>query len=196
MMVIHKIGIVPLAMMRSEDGRLRMHVLIHKPKPKDGSTTDIAYGLARGTRMYFDAQTNAWHDARDQATAEMHSEHLEAPAETAKREMGEELDVKLEEFIDGQLQDMGVIHYESKQRASYPIHWFSGLVENPKKERAPVDAVAVKWVSLEQLRAMTESGEFKASYLPIVQAVMEKMELRVDRNKISACAKTTGHRII
>lgn len=165
-MVIHKIGIVPLARMGGE-----VRALIHKPRAKDGET-DIAWGLARGTRMYFDGK--AWVDARDRSIAEANEERLEALVETARREMEEELDVR-EAEMEGGLVDIGTITYDSAMKGAYPIHWFSGWVTTSERLRAPVDAVAVEWVSLEGLHAMAKDGRFKASYLPIVEAVVRHM---------------------
>lgn len=167
-MVIHKIGIVPLAQMGGE-----VRALIHKPRAKDGET-DIAWGLARGTRMYFDIDADAWVDARDRMTAEANKDRLEKPIETARREMEEELDVR-EAEMDGGLVDIGTITYDSAVKGAYPIHWFSGWVRDPDKARAPQDAVAVRWVSLAELHTMAKEGQFKGSYVPIVEAVLARM---------------------
>ncbi len=169
-MVIHKIGVVPVARMGAD-----VRLLIHKPKPKQGDA-DIAWGLARGTRMYFDIDGNQWVDARERSTAEMYRDRLEDLRTTAAREMEEELDVRLDELEAG-LYDLGVIQYESMQRMAYPIHWFSGVVVNPERVRTPEDAAAVKWVSMPELAAMAERGEFKKSYLPIAQAVLERTQV-------------------
>lgn len=169
-MVIHKIGVVPLARLAMGE----VVVLIHKPRPKNGDA-DIAWGLARGTRMYFDIDGNMWRDARERQTAEMYRDRLENPIHTAWREMGEELDVLREDFSPEGLRDLGVIEYASMQKMAYPIQWFAGWVHNPERVRVPEDAAAVKWVSLEELRAMVRAGEFKASYLPIVEMVVERM---------------------
>lgn len=166
-MVIHKIGIVPLCRC---DGKVV--ALIHKPAPKDGSS-DVAWGLARGTRMYLDAG-GQWVDARSVADAEAHEAALEALVETARREMAEELDVA-EAEMEGGLVDIGPITYDSAMKGAYPIHWFSGWVADVAKARAPVDAEAVRWVTLDEVRAMVQDGRFKASYLPIVEAIMARM---------------------
>lgn len=168
-MVIHKIGVVPVARVGGE-----VQLLIHKPKPKQGDA-DIAWGLARGTRMYFDIDGDVWVDARERSTAEMYRDRLEDVHTTAMREMEEELDVCAADLQEAKLRDLGVIQYESQQRMAYPIQWFSGWVVNPERERAPEDAAAVQWISLERLRVMAERGEFKKSYLPIAVAVVEKM---------------------
>ncbi|MBA4274548.1 MAG: hypothetical protein C0436_02720 [Alphaproteobacteria bacterium] len=168
-MVIHKIGVVPLR--RCADGAVQL--LIHKPKPKQGDA-DIAWGLARGTRMYFDIDGNVWRDARERSTAEMYRDRLEDPRETAAREMHEELDVRVDELSDAGLIDLGVITYDSAQRMAYPIHWFSGWVA-VDRARVPEDAAAVQWVTRDALHMMVERGEFKASYVPIVDAVLERV---------------------
>jgi hypothetical protein len=168
-MAIHKIGIVPLA----KDASGEVRILIHKPRPKEGFA-DIAYGLARGTRM-MQMANGEWRDVKDRAEAETMKDRLETPLATAVREMGEELDLDISEIEGGELADIGVIKYHSAQRPPYPIHWFSGFVTNPERARNPEDAMMVKWVTLEQLRAMAKAGTFKESYLPIVEAVVERM---------------------
>lgn len=168
-MVIHKIGVVPVA----QDAR-GVVLLIHKPKPKQGDA-DIAWGLARGTRMYFDIDGNEWRDARERATAEMYRDRLEDPHSTALREMEEELDVRAQELREPKLRDLGVLQYESQQHMAYPIQWFSGWVVNPERVRLPEDAEAVRWVTLAELRQMAGKGEFKKSYVPIAEAVVAAM---------------------
>lgn len=168
-MVIHKIGVVPVA-----QGAGDVLLLIHKPKPKQGDA-DIAWGLARGTRMYFDIDGNAWRDARERAVAEMYRDRLEDPHVTALREMQEELDVHAHELSEMKLRDLGVIQYESQQRMAYPIQWFSGWVVNPERERMPEDAAAIRWVTLAELRQMAGQGEFKKSYVPIAEAIVAAM---------------------
>lgn len=166
-MVIHKIGILPLARRGGQ-----VVALIHKPVPKDG-TSDVAWGLARGTRMYRDAGGH-WVDARHVADAEAHVATLEAPVQTARREMQEELDVAEAEMEAG-LVDIGPITYDSAMKGAYPIHWFSGWVDDIAKPRQPVDAEAVRWVTLDEVRAMADRGLFKASYLPVVEAIMARL---------------------
>lgn len=169
-MVIHKIGVVPVARFGDE-----VRLLIHKPRPKQGDA-DIAWGLARGTRMYFDNAAQEWCDARERAVAEKYRDHLEDPHSTALREMEEELDVLAAELHGGALRDFGVIEYASQQRMAYPIQWFSGWVMNPERERTPHDAAGVRWITVVALRSMAERGEFKKSYLPIAEAVVERMQ--------------------
>lgn len=168
-MVIHKIGVLPLARVEGE-----VVMLIHKPKPKQGDA-DIAWGLARGTRMYFDIDGGVWVDARERTTAEMYRDRLEDPIHTAWREMQEELDVQKHELEGEALHDMGTLTYDSVQKMAYPIHWFAGWVKNPERPRAPEDAAAVRWVSARELNRMADAGEFKASYVPITEAIIGKM---------------------
>jgi hypothetical protein len=171
-MVIHKIGVLPLA--RGFDSRA-LRVLIHKPRPKQGEA-DIAWGLARGTRMFFDIDAGQWRDARERLTAEMFRDRLEDPIHTAWREMHEELGVTKDDMEGGILHDLGVIPYDSTQRMAYPIQWFSGWVINPDAARTPEDAADTAWVTLEELHQWTESGQFKKSYLPIAEYIALKMQ--------------------
>ena len=191
-MVIHKIGIVPLARdQRPEAEGQGLCILIHKPRAKDGDA-DIAWGLARGTRMYFDSDANQWVDARDRITAEANKAQLESPIDTARREMAEELDVHEHEMPDG-LVDIGEIAYDSAQKGAYPIHWFTGLVSNPERVRQPEDAVAVKWVTLEELRAMAATGEFKASYLPIAEEIVKGCRVASDAWRARTTTRHSPH---
>jgi NUDIX domain len=170
-MVIHKIGVVPLTRI-GEPKSVRL--LIHKPCPKQGEL-DIAWGLARGTRMFYDIDEGQWRDARERTTAEMFRDRLEDPIHTAWREMQEELAVTKSDLEGGILRDLGVITYDSTQRMAYPIHWFSGWVINPDIPRDPEDAADIAWITLEELRLWAETGKFKASYLPIAEQIMATM---------------------
>ena len=186
----NKVGIVPYRWRAVEGGGREMEFLIHLPKhdpEKGGNPETMSWGIARGTVKYRN-DAGQWVDLRD-GQQEMRGDtlariplghiknHIDCLVEEAKEELG---------LSRGQLQHKGPIQdhrlkpYPSS-KGTYDIHFYSAELD-PKLDIStlqPQHSDALAWKTLKELQQMTRetdpSRQFKAGYVPIVEAIAEEV---------------------
>jgi 8-oxo-dGTP pyrophosphatase MutT (NUDIX family) len=149
-------------------------VLILQPIPKKQGEVP-AFVLPRGSRQYRDA-AGAWHDARDMATAEAHRDRLEPFSRALAREVEEEAGVTPDMLARANVRELGARAFQSRSKGVYPIHWFVVALADDDAatltDHVPVDALSVRWATLEEIKAMAARGEFSAGYLPVIEEAL------------------------
>jgi 8-oxo-dGTP pyrophosphatase MutT (NUDIX family) len=149
-------------------------ILILQPIPKKQGEVP-AYVLPRGSRQYRDA-AGVWHDARDMATAEAHRDALEPFSRALAREVEEEAGVTQDMLARATLREVGARDFQSRTKGVYSIHWFVVTLANDDAatltDCLPVDALSVRWATLEEIHELAARGEFSAGYLPIIEEAL------------------------
>ena len=128
----------------------------------------VDFGLPKGTRRYFDG--GHWVDARDAASAAAHADTLEPLEVTARTEAAEEIglrDTKLP------LQSLGSRPFKSRKGEHYAIHWFMLQAPDDLMLGDAPDAHAVRWFTLEEVRALAAAGRMNAGYAAVIEEVLK-----------------------
>lgn len=116
--------------------------MIYQPKNKNPDDVPQPFQLARGTP-----------EPKDAGNA----------LQTAKREAWEELAIYPEDVQ--QWMDAGVYPYKN-----YQIHFFLAHLSH-KVMRQPEDALATRWVTVQDVEKMLGDGTFKREYMPILRSL-------------------------
>lgn len=149
-------------------------VLVVQPKPKRAGELP-PFVLPRGSRQYQD-ETDAWVDARDVATGEKYRDRLEPFARALAREVEEEAGVTPAMLSRADVRELGRMEFQSRTKGVYPIHW--SVVKLTAADAAtvadamPEDALAVRWATLGEIKAMAVRGEFSGGYVPVIEAAL------------------------
>lgn len=150
------------------------HILILQPIPKRAGEVP-AFVLPRGSRQYQD-EAGAWHDARDAATGAKYSATLEPFARGLAREIEEEAGVTPAMLQQSRVTELGALAFQSRTKGVYPIHWFvvelDEIAAQQLLQQTPVDALAVRWATLHEIKEMAACGEFSAGYIPVIERVL------------------------
>ena len=149
-------------------------ILIVQPIPKKLGEVP-PFVLPRGSRQY-QAADGQWHDARDEATGLAHAATLEPYARGLQREIEEEAGITPTQLAAAQVIEMGDMLFQSRSKGIYPIHWFvvvvDGTLAQTLVQQVPVDALAVRWASLDAIKTMATCGAFSPGYIPVIEAAI------------------------
>ena len=149
-------------------------ILIIRPIPKHVGEVP-AFVLPRGSRQYQDA-SGAWQDARDAQTGIANAHRLEPYARALMREIDEEAGVSGDMLARARVVELGAMDFASRTKGTYPIHWFAVMpvAEDAAllDQRIPVDATAVRWASLDEIKALAATEEFSPGYVPVIEAAL------------------------
>jgi hypothetical protein len=151
---VEKVGILPYRVRRDTT---EMEYLIYQPLPKkmEDRYDELPFQLARGTIEYQDANNLA----------------------AAKREATEELGIEAQHVkpIKG-WRDCGAVMYGGGNKPAYPIHFFAvHLKKDARLPAQPEDANATMWATRSEITQMIEDGNFKKSYVPILNDLIDKI---------------------
>ncbi len=152
-------------------------ILIMQAIPKNPGEVP-AFVLPRGSRQYSVAVNGMteWHDARDEATGVAHAATLEPFMRGLMREIEEEAGVTETQLAASRVIELGDMLFQSRTKGVYPIHWFIVVPEATTAEaltlQVPVDALSIRWATLEEIKAMGPEG-FSAGYIPVIEAALQ-----------------------